>query len=480
MIGKALSNTILVLLCGLLITGPCEAAKKRIAAKSKQPVVSNEMDAESADRAYTEFAAAFFTAYASQADIHKYKSFDNLDTAFNRFLAGNQPLKAVALIVANQSLVNKNTDNPKLIGYVDLLLQYNELKIAERFYSAIKDEGNKSLTANVSYVFAKYYYSRNNWEKTLTYIEGTIQDLPQEKAFHALLMQGVALQHQKQHRTALKLYEKIPATSKYYLAARTNMAVADIRQDWWTDAHIVLNTLIHSPGIATNVDSVDRLYTILGYSYLQQQYYRDSREAFRNVGVDSPFTNQALLGIALNAANQEDFIGALNAVRILKEKKSKDLPAEEAYLLMPYFYERLQQTATAAAGYTEAIQYYEQRINEFNSVLQYDSATFAKAISFPSITTASVLGTTLDVHNHIPPAMLVNYQLLNELDSSIQAGKLPNVNKEFDRLKTQFIATMQKLTNAAIQERISYLTDYMNQSRYGTARLVDKNETSAN
>lgn len=480
MTGKVLTKLLIALLCGLLITGPCGAAKKKVATKAKQTTTSSDTDISLVDQAYSEFSAEFFKALSTHADIHKYKSLDKLDLAINKFLSNNQPLKAVAVIVANKSLLIKNADNPSIISYVDMLLQHNELKYAETLFSAIKEEGNKSLTANVSYEFAIYYFNRNNWTKSLQFVEGTNQDLPQEKAFHALLIQGIALQRLKQHRAALKIYEKIPAFSKYYLASRTNMAVADIRQDWWTDAHILLNKLIHSPNIASHYEEVDRLYTILGYSFLQQQYYRDSREAFRNVGVDSPYTNQALLGIALNAANQEDFIGALNAIRILKEKKSLDLPGEESYLLMPYFYERLQQPATASAGYTEAIQYYEHRINEFNSIIQTDTATFIKSVSFPSLTSAKIQEATLDISDHIPAAILLNYKLLSAIEAEIQNSKLPALNKDFERLKAQMFSVVQKQTNAAIKERIDFLTDYMNQSRYGTARLADKNETATN
>ncbi|MBI3560599.1 MAG: hypothetical protein HY080_02635 [Gammaproteobacteria bacterium] len=460
-----------------LILGVCSSfcnAAKGVAATTPK---STATVFEDLNRHYYQFSAEFYAAYLRQQKPPGYKTVEQLDSAVSTLTKNNQPIEATALVVQNIALIKKNIDNPKTLDFVELLLEQNEWKSAENLFSAVKEDGSKGLISNVNYLTAQYFFVRSQWNAVLSNLEGISGDLPRERQYHALLMQGIALQHLKKHRPALGLYEKIPPASKYYTPARINIAIADIRQDWWTDAHVEINTLLASPSMRNHYDTSDRLYTILGYSFLQQQYYRNSRDAFRNVGVDSPYANQALLGIALTAANQDDYIGALNAVRILKGKKSLDLSSDEAYLLMPYFYEKLQQPATASAGYNEAIQYYESRINGINQLLQTDATAFIKGITFNGEQSLSLQNNAIDTANRCPVAFVTEYLSLTQYKQLVAKLNQQKLSQSIATLETQYTAQLQEIVTAALRERISFLTDYMNQSRYGIARLLDKTET---
>lgn len=475
-LGKSLAFCCIFLLAGT----PADAARRhnKAAAPAAAAPVSATDGYDKLDTAYSRFSADFYSNLAHSGKQISYKSMERLSDAVQDLLRQDQSVSAVATIVHNTKLLSQHIDNPKIIDIMTVLLNQNELATATRLNNQIKEESGKALQANVAYLFAHYYFLRNNWNKTLASLEGITGDLPQLKYHHALLMQGIALQKLKQHRAALLLYEKIPATSPYYLSARVNMAVADIRQDWWTDAHIVINGLLARPDIRQQFDEADRLYTILGYSFLQQSYYRDARNAFRNVGLKGPYTNQALLGIALAAANQEDYIGALNGVRILKQNQSLDLPVDEAYLLMPYFYERLHQHSTASAGYSEAMQYYENRISAINSAKQLATADFVKKMSFMTDGTLSLQFNIIDLGDRVPPAFTADFQQLQRLQSFVAESASTKLQQHFTEVQTAYQHALHDVANSALNERIAFLTDYMNQSRYGIARLLDKNETA--
>jgi hypothetical protein len=304
-------------------------------------------DLQSLDRRLQDFSSRFYAKLIPFGKSPKIGTMDLLVQTIDQYRGQNQPLSATAAVIDNVKLVEANADTTPVIDICGLLLETNEWNTALQLYNAVRKQGDKSLVSNVSLSMAKYHFSRDQWKETISVLEGIRSDLPPEDYHHALLMHGISLQRLQKHRQALEQYGKIPQSSRYYAAARLNMAVANIRQDWWTDAHIIINDLLNDNGRNHSSALTDRLYTVLGYSLLQQGYFRDSRDAFRNVSLDGKYTNKALLGIALTAAYQEDYIGALNAVKILKDKKSRDLPVDEANLLVPFFYERLKQLVTS-------------------------------------------------------------------------------------------------------------------------------------
>lgn len=458
--------------CLLLL---CAAAT---AADAGQPASPTEAELDELDKQFWQFTAGFYPHHARATRLAVYKSPQELDAAITAHITNKEPTQAVAVITANLPLIKKHIENPKVIDYITLLLDQNDWQTASTLFTLIKEEASKTLVANVAYLFAGYYFERNKWPQVLEQLNGIIADLPQDRSHHALLMQGIALQRLKKHREAIKLYEKIPATSKYYVTARLNMAVANIRQDWWTDAHTIINNLLKHPVLAQQEETIDRLYTTLGYSFLQQQYYRNSRDAFRNVGQNGSYANQALLGIALTAANQDDYIGALNAVRLLKEKTVPDLPVDESYLLMPYFYEKLKQHTTASAGYDEAVQYYTNRINALSAAMQADVTSFRKLLSFDNKQRLHYQNQIIDIQNFAPRAFIHNYQLLSQYRPYLDKLADKKVEQEFARLDSSYAGALHKYMRVALDERINQLTHYMNQSRYGIARLIDKPEAA--
>jgi hypothetical protein len=324
---------------------------------------------------------------------------------------------------------------------------------------------------------AKYHFARNEWKETIGIVESARSDLPPEDYNHALLMQGIALQHLQKHRVALAQYAKITKSSRYYAAARLNMAVANIRQDWWTDAHIIINDLLKDKAPASNSALTDRLYTVLGYSFLQQQYYRNSRDAFRNVNLDGQYTNKALLGIALTAAYQDDYVGALNAIKILKDKKAGDLPVDEANLLQPYFYEKLQQLTTANAGYAEAILYYEKRISSIKDALQVSPEEINKQLGAGSSNSVTINGEVVDLGEKLPKFVFDNIRLLALFEPHVSKMGDATLQREYNALSADYNRILKNAAQSVLDEKASNITHYMNQSRYGLARMQD-NDTA--
>ena len=330
----------------------------------------SEAEIQSLDNDFQKVSNQLYTSLASNLSEcrNRSKSLKQLNLQIEQLKIQNKSIIAVCLIKKNFSLIKNNIDSKEVFPIFQFLLDNNNIKLANTLYITAKNESDNSLVSSISFKYARYYVKRKKWKKVLRYVKGIYNDLSAEDANLARLFTGIALQKTKKHRIAVKLYSDIPKTSQYYPAARLNIATAYIRQDWWTDAHIKLNEILENKKFKTHNEMINRLYLVLGYSLLRKEFYRDSREAFRNIELDSMYFNKALLGIVLTATSQEDYISALNAINILTKKTSYDLSVDESHLLLPYIYEKLNQDLTASASYTKAQSYYQERIKNLTKV----------------------------------------------------------------------------------------------------------------
>ncbi|KGJ94823.1 tetratricopeptide repeat protein [Colwellia psychrerythraea] len=437
------------------------------------------------DKAHQEFTNDFYNKIIKTAKLKaaRFNSLEALSQAIINEINLKKPIKATALIIRNQFLLTRNYYDPKVILLIKQLLDNNVLINAQDLISKINDQGDDGVNAQLSYLLADFYFQRKNWPKVLTYLKDNMSELPIEQYHHAQLMTGISLQKQGEHHRSIKAYEKVVASSEYYAAAQFNMALANIRQGWWTDGHQIISQLLTSQETENKEKALNRLYITLGYSLLNQAYYRNARKTFQLVGLNSRYSNQALLGIALTAAHQDDYIGALNATRFLKDKKQDDLPIDEAYLLMPFFYEKSQQLATASLGYSQASGYYQDKINSMNRLINSPLILKKATMAMSENSVMSIANANSDANNKTRVDFLANYpkyffsqrqNMLAFKDSLTRLNK-PQISKKITALNDEYENITIMMAKSIMQNRVSQLSSYLNQSRYGLARLYDNN-----
>jgi hypothetical protein len=278
----------------------------------------------------------------------------------------------------------------------------------------------------------------------------------------------------KQHRASVSSYDKIPATSRFYPHAQLNTAIANIRQGWITDARLTIKQVIPLSK-ASNMELTNRIYLVLGYALLYKEYYRDARQAFRQVELDSQYASKALLGIALTAISQGDFVGGLNALTILKTKQSPDLSADEAYLLIPYVYQRLQQPDSIENSFFESIDHYQKRLLELNNLkggqFRLEDAELEKQTGDIWINSAR-----FPFSQKYPVYLLKNRHRLQSLSAITTTAKL---SSQIKRLLAEYDEVLNQVISEIIESRKRFFTSYLNQSRYGLARHYDESQQGA-
>ncbi len=430
------------------------------------------------DILYTDLSAEIYktTKLKTGNTYTKINDIKSLRNTISALAEKRSHIEAIQLIKHHKKLIRKNIDDPSIVLFLKLLLVHNEWDTANNLYQYIEAEGDKSLISNIKFIFSKYYFNRNKWNKTLNILDGIHEDLSHDNGHYALIMNGIALQNLKKHRQALKYYREVPPQSSYYRYARLNTAIAYIRQGWWSDAHIIISELLKTKSSSTKdkKEFINRLYLVLGYSFLQQEYFREARESFRNIQKNSRYTVQAMLGIALAAASQGDNIGSLNILNLLQQKDAYALPVEESYLLLPYVYEKLGQHKTASASYSIALAYYQKRINEINSVLRDINITTEY---FPSIKNNTLLisHNKIDLSQNHLVFFINNLKELDRFKSTIINSQLLS---KINILTKKYETLLKKIVIAELKKRTNYLKSYQNQSRYGLARLYDNSKSN--
>lgn len=344
--------------------------------------------------------------------------------------------------------------------------------MAATLFDKIEEENDQSIIATVQFIFAKYHARRHEWVKVHSLLDEGFVELSEENTAYAYLLNGIALQRLKKHRHAIENYNKVSATSQYFRYAQLNNAIAHIRLGWWTDAQLkIQEQTLQSNKINTD-ELTNRLHLVLGYALLQKNYYRDARDAFRSIGLDSRYTNRALLGIGLTATSQGDFVGALNALTILRDKKTYDLSVDESYLVIPYVYEKLVQEITVTTAYTEAMKYYNKRMQTLANIAaehkEFDINNYQVETSHFIIQNHSI-----DYGSSYPESFVKNFQRLESFYKTTNNADLKN---KISNLIEQFDTTFQDIITSLLNERKHYIKSYLNQSRYGLARLYDSSK----
>jgi len=426
----------------------------------------------------TEFEKLSSQVYRSSALKLKntQKNIGNVNTLYNitrKLVNDDKHINAIKYIIDNQKLIKENIDDNSIFFFINLLITHNEWNTASKLFEYVILEGDKSLISNIKFMFVKYYISREEWQQALNLLTDIYDDLTLDDSHYALIVKGVALQKQKKHREALLFYRKTPKSSKFYNYAQLNIAIVYIRQGWWSDAHIIMKDLLKvKSALIEQEEFINRLYLVMGYSLLQQEYFRESRDAFRNVHINSKYANRALLGISLASASQGDNVGSLNILNILQDKKTRELAVEESYLLLPYVYEKLGQYKTSSGSYSIALNYYEKRINELNSILQ--------TLNKESINDIKIVGNKLTVNNntinfsaHYPVSFLNNLREIKYFkENTIKSTVSNRIDIVLDKYNTMLI----KMISDILSTRLDYLQNYLNQSRFGIARLYDNSK----
>lgn len=441
-------------------------------ADTKETISASAEDA--LNQRFLALAQASVIARSKTLQSERFKNLKTLTRKLNSLNHSGNSVDAAAILISNINLVYQNIDDA-LVPDLTWFLYSNNLKTsADAIVDYAVNNADSFSLAKIQLQRAKYYFIIGDWPGTVNALKDVdvFSALSERDAGYSYLIRGVALQRLRKHREALEYYEKVQKGNEYYSVALLNAALANIRQGWWTDAHILLQQAIDIELKGGSTTFVDRLYLTLGFSLLQNEFYRDARENFRSVGIESPWVNRAMLGIAIAAMHQEDFIGALNMLNALKEKQGIDTSIHEAWLLAPFVYEEIDQLKLAAANYNQAENYFKQLsadLHQQQLSINNDYVSRMVRGAAPSLLEFST--ETQSAELALDPLTRLNLQVLNALILQ-ETDKLRRANME--KLQQDYTNTAIVSLKAQFEEQRLVVDSYLSQVRFALANLYDK------
>ena len=394
----------------------------------------------------------------SQIEIFEKSSIKNIYIKIKIAVASGDLIDALSLFMSYKDVIYNRINSQYSINIFNLLLTNNANSFAILFYEDNKDDFNPESLSKLNYYLAVYHHNNGDWKLSqyhLTQISNQ-EALNIKQREYATLLFGISLQEDNQHRVAITYYDKIEPDSDYYLYASLNKATALIKQGWWTDAQLTIESAVaHNPH-AVSKHLINRLHLVLGYSQLRHEFYKNARNSFRRISLDSEYKNRALLGIGLCALHQGDFNGAINSFTTLKSSDHTDISTTESYLLSAYTYEQLNEIPIALDYYKEAINYYKKRLEFINTKYSSDMPL-----------------ANSNLHKNISDRVI----FINELQRRVSLLQKNKTTTQLDEglkdINRRYTEQLQVLNKESLEISTQSLNSYLSQSQFSQAKILD-------
>lgn len=414
---------------------------------------------ESAQKTFADFYAQSNLLHKNhlQKNGRKVSSVAELQTQVTQSRDAGQLFSAIQLVMANIPLIRTEIESKEAVQIFDLLLQLEALEQAKSILRIANESASDNTISKMHYLLALFYYEHEDWKPALKAMDAITarNALTQDESDYAFILYGITLQNLKQHRQAIGYYEQVGSASSYYGYAQLNKAIAFLKQGWWTDADLTIESAVTADTISKNPELLNRLFLFIGYAQIHHEFYRNARDNFRKISVKSQYADKALLGIGLCAIHQGDFAGGLNAFNLLKKKDSDDIAVIESRLLSAYTYALLKKKEVASDQYGDAVIYYQNKLNKILA---------EKQSNLENIPLNS---------EYLPKWWSVHIESLQQFKQlSLSSAERAKISALYD----QYLILTRNLLNKGYDERIDVLSSYLAQSQLGQAQIYDKDK----
>jgi hypothetical protein len=124
------------------------------------------------------------------------------------------------------------------------------------------------------------------------------------------------------------------------------------------------------------------------------------------------------------------------------------------------------------SAYSSAVKYYKHRIATLED-LSAEHMNFDKLNYDEGASHINIQNNSLDYGKYYPVSFIKNFQRLKNFRNVIDDSK---IKSEISALIKKFDKTYQSVIADLLDERNEYIKSYLNQSRYGLARLYDNSK----
>ncbi|MCU7905143.1 MAG: hypothetical protein KZQ76_04660 [Candidatus Thiodiazotropha sp. (ex Epidulcina cf. delphinae)] len=277
------------------------------------------------------------------------------------------------LSARKQGLMQAYEDEPELL-LGGLYLAYGMPDRAESLFNRVLERTATREVQNRAWLqLGKSRHRRSDMQAAKSALGRVGEDLALEAGDEKHHLTGLINLIQKNETQAISNLGKISGENEWSLYGRFNQAIAHLRSNQQAEGLTLLQE-IGSGADENDSEEIkairDRANLARGFLLLETQQAEPAIRSLRRVRLDSPASNQALLGLGwalLQLAEREQ---ALTPWQLLAERNAGDPAVLEAKLAIPYVLSLLEANHQSLAAYRHAIETYDNATRQLDRVLR--------------------------------------------------------------------------------------------------------------
>lgn len=266
--------------------------------------------------------------------------------------------------------ITKQGDEPELLKG-GLFLAYGLHNQAQDVFNKLINSNLPAYTRDRAYFYlGKLFYKKSYYDRAITALTNITTTLPSNFNDERLHLLSNIYLRRKEHSKAVELLSQFSDDSEWEYYARYNIGVGMIKENKFDEG---IQQLLHVNNIKARTPEinalVDKAHLAIGFAYIRNNLPDKAPEFLRQVRLNGPLSNTALLGLGWAYSSREQHKQALRPWVALQNRDTIDTAVQESMIAIPYTLEQLKDNANALGHYQNAVALYDQELKSINSVI---------------------------------------------------------------------------------------------------------------
>ena len=220
------------------------------------------------------------------------------------------------------------------------------------------------------YYLGKSFYKKSYYDRAVSALTSVTTTLPNNFNDERLHLLSNIYLRRGQFDKAIELLDTYSDDNEWGYYARYNIGVALIRgREFEKGINQLLHINAYNPKTEEMNSLVDKANLAIGFAYIRANLPDQAPNFLRQVRLNGPLSNTALLGIGWAYSSRDKHKKALRPWLALQKRETVDTAVQESMLSVPYTLEQIKSDKNALGHYQNAVALYDQELKSINSVI---------------------------------------------------------------------------------------------------------------
>lgn len=276
------------------------------------------------------------------------------------------------LVAQKRNLLPNHSQSARLLSGV-IYLDLGMLTHAQEIFNDLltEEELQSGLLSRIEFYLGKLHYRQGDFNKAEFRLTRILDSLDADIKDDALIMLSNISIYTDQKEKARSWLLQISEESKLSSISQYNLGILWLREQNLNLATTLL-TSIHPEYTEDKVikSLQDKAHIALGYYHLSQKEFEKAREYLFKVRLESPQANKAMLGVGWSYGEGGNYNRALTHWTELSKGDIRDVAVQEAFLAVPFAYQRLNSMQLSLQKYVDASNAFQSQIDLIDDLMK--------------------------------------------------------------------------------------------------------------